>query len=494
MIFAADIRSHFLKEGQSWINLLLSPKLEVDSVSYGSIPVKEFSKGNDNSWLWIRCPEKSKSGDSEHLRIYYHGDVLKKDLDIVRLETSTFWYPRYDVTQKSIFDLTFHTPKKYTFVTVGDRISANQTDNIENSHWITPRPIRNASFNIGFFDQKTLDFSGIPPVTVFMSSPRKGMLDEVGADVANSVNFYQEIFGKSALTHLFVTEIPYGSGEAFPGLVHLAAQTFENTSSKGTDEIFRAHEAAHQWWGIGVGFRTYHDQWLSEGLSDYSALWYMQTMLKDNKKFFDRLDDWKCAIIENRKYLLKNGQEAGPIWLGYRTNSINTRGDFNLMVYKKGAWVIHMLRNMFLDLQTMKDDAFTAMLREYYSTYLDSTASTRDFQRIAEKHFGESMDWFFKEWVYNTKIPKCEFAYRITHGIDGSYKIRCRVKTLNVSDDFQMPVPILVDFGNDNYYRFRVDINAPVSEFESPSFPKEPRDVQFNDLHSVLCEVENVDW
>ena len=29
--------------------------------------------------------------------------------------------------------------------------------------------------------------------------------------------------------------------------------------TQGDDEVFRAHEVAHQWWGIGVDFTSYHD-------------------------------------------------------------------------------------------------------------------------------------------------------------------------------------------------------------------------------------------
>src|SRR5262249_52752693 len=30
-------------------------------------------------------------------------------------------------------------------------------------------------------------------------------------------------------------------------------------------EFYLAHELAHQWWGQAVGWRNYHEQWLSEG-------------------------------------------------------------------------------------------------------------------------------------------------------------------------------------------------------------------------------------
>ena len=36
-------------------------------------------------------------------------------------------------------------------------------------------------------------------------------------------------------------------------------------------EFFLAHELAHQWWGQAVGWKNYHEQWLSEGFAQYFA-------------------------------------------------------------------------------------------------------------------------------------------------------------------------------------------------------------------------------
>ena len=37
---------------------------------------------------------------------------------------------------------------------------------------------------------------------------------------------------------------------------------------------FIAHETAHQWWGNIVAWRSYRDQWLSEGFAEYSGILY----------------------------------------------------------------------------------------------------------------------------------------------------------------------------------------------------------------------------
>ena len=36
-------------------------------------------------------------------------------------------------------------------------------------------------------------------------------------------------------------------------------------------QFFLAHELAHQWWGQAIGWKNYHEQWISEGFAQYFA-------------------------------------------------------------------------------------------------------------------------------------------------------------------------------------------------------------------------------
>jgi aminopeptidase N len=76
--------------------------------------------------------------------------------------------------------------------------------------------------------------------------------------------------------------------------------------------MFRAHEVAHQWWGHGVQNGSYRDKWLSEGLAEFSALWYLQSERKHNDEYFKFLDQYRADIKTFQ-------DDAGPIWIGYRS-------------------------------------------------------------------------------------------------------------------------------------------------------------------------------
>ncbi len=500
-----------IENNQEWITFYLYNELEVDSVKWEDNSNAKYVKREDCSELWIKCANEYLDGNQHSMSIYYHGDLLVKDaLGWIELGSSIYWYPRYDNKEKSTFLLTFHTSSDYQLVSIGDLESKTINEDTVITTWRCSTPSRNVSFNIGNFEEYEVKKEKIPVVNVYISEyghqyassylRSLGILslndasEYIAQDISNSVILFDNIFGSLDLKSLSVTEIPYLHGEAFPGLIHLSWSTVVQSNFEGEDEVFRAHEAAHQWWGIGVDFETYHDQWLSEGFAEYSGLWYLQTAKNDNALFFAMLNEWKDQIINVREYLFGSGQEAGPVWLGYRTSSSNTTGDYDLIIYKKGAWIIHMLRAMLLDLSTMNEDKMKNLMHDYYETYKNKSASTADFKKIVEKHFGEDMSWFFNQYVYGTDIPLYKVAYKTKKTGDGKTELSLRIRQERVQEDFKMYVPVKLILEGEKVGRFRVEVKGKETLITLPSIEGELDELVFNDLESVLCEVEYENW
>ena len=480
---------------QRWLMFYLSDPLVVDSVFWENGQPARYFRGEKNLEVWVECTPILESGESRTLRFYYHGDILEKKDARFFLHSSVFWYPREGGRSKSGFDLTFRFPSKYMLVSVGNKVSSSTFDDITTERWTAAEPIRNASFNIGTFREEPIHEEGIPKMSVLVSGAGGYKMEqEVADDLRNSVKLFQKLFGPCPVQTLYATEIPFPHGEAFPGLLHLWEGTFQHLEMiEGFQESFRAHEVAHQWWGIGVDFKTYHDQWLSEGFSQYAGMMYMQAALKDNELFSKKLGQMKKSIQMNRKYLFSTEQEAGPISLGYRTESSSTHGDYNLIVYQKGAWVLHMIRMMMLDLKTMSEDRFEAMMRDFYKSYRGKNASTEDFKTVLQKHVKEDMTWFFRQWVYDTQIPQYTFSFTREKLADGKVKVHCRVRQEGVDQDFQMVVPLKIEFAGNRFLRLRARVKGPLSEFDLPPLPLQPDKIIFNDLDAVLCDVESED-
>ncbi len=479
---------------RQWLYFRLSPDAKIDSMRWQNGVKPRYFKGKDNPTLWVEWPP---AAEPETLQIAYHGNLVEKVGNYFYLKHSTLWYPQQDFYDLAGFDLTFHLDERYRFAAAGqpDTAATRLQDGVRTTHWVADRPTRNASFTLGLFKEHAVRADTIPPISVFMDKDdRKARGKRVAADIAGSLAYFTKLFGACRAQNFYVMEAPTWHGEAFWGLINLSILTYEQDDPTGLDAIYRAHEVAHQWWGVGVDFATYHDQWLSEGLADYAGLMYLQEAKGEPKLFEKNLEAWRQAILENRRYVLGSGQEAGPIWLGYRTGSSDTRGDFNVIVYKKGAWILHTLRQMLTDLKTQDDSRFTAMLRDFYDTFRDRPATTADFQKTVEAHVKQPMDWFFQQWIYGTAIPTYTFAYRTEKNPGGQYQVRCRVRVEGVPADFQMPVPIAVKLTNGVTVRERFMIRGAGAEFDFPVLDAEPEKVIFNDQNAVLAEVRREDW
>ena len=121
-------------------------------------------------------------------------------------------------------------------------------------------------------------------------------------------------------------------------------------SFQGFPEFFLAHELAHQWFGQAVGWKNYHEQWLSEGFAQYFAALYAKEK-RGESAFRDVLRQFRRWAIED--------SDQGPVYLGYRLGHIKGESRvFRALVYNKGAAVLHMLRRL------IGDEAFFSGIKQ----------------------------------------------------------------------------------------------------------------------------------
>jgi len=500
-------------EPQQWVPFYLYDELEVDSVVSDAGASLTFYRKNHYGSLWIRLAEPIATGQTQAVRVVYHGSLIgfgsalppmwdesRGDLRTVLdawafIKDTETWYPRYRGNQLYDVNLTYRTPKSLRFSSIGRLVQADTQGNTVVTKWVSELPTNQVSFNIGSFDEVAITDRRIPPVTIQLNTEAHGLIrrfiptsrsapGDVGADIANSLAFFTSAFGAPLFHHYYATEIPYFHGQAFPGLIHLSFATFLGLADKGEDESFRAHEMAHQWWGIGVEPAGYRDAWLSEGFAEFAGMWYMQIILEDNDKYFKMLRASRDEIRRQR-------DKAVPIGLGYRAME-SWRGNYALITYQKGAWVLHMLRNMMLDSRTMSEDRFKQMMRSFYETYRGKRATTLDFQRVVEQHVGRPMDWFFDEWVYGTAVPTYTFAWTVEPAENGKYAARIRIKQTDAPDGFGMYVPLLIKFEQGEAL-VRLLVRGPLTE-QTITLPSEAKSMQLSPFESVLAVVKTESW
>ena len=512
----AALQIDVLSGPTQFIQFSLMPTLHIDSIldRQGNhlphvrkdVKYAGISRKYESQKVGVLLPEPVMYQDSLLLTFYYNGEVAVSDLGQMYIYTGSEWYPKYGFRDRALFNMEFSCDKKYEFVASGIPVDKKIEGDKKVTSWKVIPEASNVSFNLGLFKKFRFEEADVIPVDVYFSKTLHAeiaqylsrqmiatgakMEEQVSTDVINAIRLFNHTMGGYPLTHISVTEVFSNHGEAFPGFLHLGFETWVDTDNWGSDRLFRSHEVAHQWWGVDVGYETYHDQWLSEGFATYSSLMYLQAA-QGNDIFLDKLKEYRNDIYSARNYILGSGEESGPIALGYRTSSSQTEGDFNLIIYKKGAFILHMLRNMLIDLKTMNQDLFLQMLQEFYGKYRGKNATTLDFRRVAERYAGIDLSWFFDQWVYNNYLPESRFTYTCVQETKSKlFNVQGHISTENVPEDFKMFIPLEIKFEGEGKAYIRLFIDTTDFSFELPDLKVKPKKLILNPFESVLIKIK----
>ena len=181
--------------------------------------------------------------------------------------------------------------------------------------------------------------------------------------------------------------------------------------------------------------------------------------------------------------------EIGPIILGLRLATSETRNGYETLIYEKGALVLRMLHFLLSDPQTGDDRPFFQMLTEFVERNKGQDATTDGFRELASTYFARSpigqqyklrdLNWFFRQWVYEAYFPKYRMEYRLEDQADGSVILRGVIHQENAGEKWFMPLPVLVQFGKGKAARSLVYAYGEQKDF-AIQLPAKPSAVQLD--------------
>lgn len=473
---------------------------------------RRFDEDLHDPWLIVLLPRPVAASERFVLELAYEAELVERlrDASGYLLKDTVHWIPRHPDNRKRRFDLTFRVPERLRVASGGALADERVEDGTRIMRWTTDRPVRGTtSFHMGRFEVDEVTHEGLPPIAVyadrnhlgFAPGNRRKTLD----DLVGSLRTYTDYFGPYPFDSLLVTETRATGGQAFPGLVLLTFQVF-GALHTGESELFRAHEVAHQWWGAGADWESYRDQWIPEGFAHYAAALYVLAGLGEEDQFRDMLDAWRLDALGEvsvgqglglKRYGFRpaviresDGNESGPLVAGFRLRTTDTPFDYRLLVYEKGAFVLHMLRMLLLDLETGDDRRFRGLMRRFMRDHAGGVASTRSFEAAVTRAFGEPMDWFFDQWVYGVDVPTYRPDLDVSPLRDARepFVLHGTVRQEEVPPGFRAAVPVRLEFRRHEPIVRRILIDRPRVDVEIP-IPAEPTRIEFNYLHGVLARV-----
>lgn len=399
----AVINVHFLEASDS-ISFDLAT---ADSTGKGMVVTGVMADSLAIMWkhyksrLVINYP--AKAGDTISYTIHYSGIpsdglIISNNRFGERVFFSDHWPDRahcylpcidhpYD---KATVDFRITAPLEYKVVASGMRVSESTVKNIRTTHWkeSVVLPVKVMAFGAAPFAVDTAGIVDDIPVTtwVFEGNREQGFSDY--AISLNPLKFYIGNIGEYPFEKLANVQ----SKTIFGGLEN-AGNIFyaeRSVTGKGRAEGLMAHEIAHQWFGNSVTEKNWDHVWLSEGFATYLTSMYFEA--KNGKEALKTdLDSTRARLI---RYYRKNKM---PV---IDTTNTDLMKLLNMNSYQKGAWVLHMLRNL------TGDEAFKKGLQTFYERFRNSNVLTADFMNIMEEVSGKDLDHFFKQWLYTGGHPE----------------------------------------------------------------------------------------
>src|SRR5271163_3029621 len=458
-------------------------------------------RGND--FILVVLPAGKPAGADFHLQIAYHGNVITDAGNgAYFVGERGAWYAHIGGEHFTPYDLTFHWPKRLTLVATGMESEPREYAETKSGRWRSETRFSTAGFNLSQYQMAST--AGQPKIQVYAnkeleeaimarleatapnSLPPPSMLDhykdtdhlsgaadqppppsptsalkQLGASVQDSIHFFENVNGAFPFDHLSVAQIPGSFGQGWPGLVYLSTLAFlapETQERAGLNEwaqseardLMPFHEVAHQWWVNVAGAESYRDVWIEEAMASYLALWYADTKKPTQHRLANWLEHYRAELTSKIPGTDHSIEDVGPLVLGSRLGSLKVPDAYNTLIYGKGTWVIHMLREMLRDPNSKDPDArFRELLHAILAEHQFRPLSTADFQHAVEQHMTPAMDiegthrmdWFFDQWVRGTDLPRYTVKFEVKpHG--SAFVVTGRLEQLGTEDAFTAPVPL----------------------------------------------------
>jgi len=530
----------------------------VEFIHNPSIEGTQISRrGND--LVVVILPEPTRAGQKIELRFVYGGEVLAEAGNgLLYVGARGTWYPNRGLAMAD-FDLKFHYPRGWTLLATGKPMTTSirpgdlppagtmpSIPDEQTARWISERPIPVAGFNLGRYTRATAQAGNVtvesyaapgverefpkaplqiiepdPAVSGELKRPQEIVVPvppsparnalHVAEATAQALQFYSRRFGPFPYSHLALTQMPGPESQGWPGLVFLSSYAFLSEQERADLHMdystsilaqqVPAHETAHQWWGDLVTWKSYRDQWISEGLANYSSLMMLQE--KNPVAFHQIMERYRQELVEN-----KNGElpkDAGPVTLGVRLLSSHAPEGYAAISYGRGTWLFHMLRSMLLDLAAQgpgrgkhgrnnAEEPFVLALRKLRQRFEGKAVSTRELLEVfaedlppALRYEGKaSLDWFLQGWINGTALPKLQLESVKFTPRGNATMVSGTILQKNASEDLVTSVPIYaVVSGNASVFIGRVFADGTESSFHL-SAPAGTRKILLDPKQTIL--------
>jgi Peptidase family M1 domain len=365
-----------------------------------------------------------------NVEVRYEGSVIRQAPDgSYFVDERNAWFP-YSGPMLANFDLTFRCPERLRLVSTGEPVSDEVVGGIRIVHRKTQVPEHLAGFNLGAYTNVVEEHgryrvdcyantaaaaslehqqaSGTPP----LMQSAGGILQSLSKETESILDDYTQRWVQLPIHNVAVSPIPGYFGQGFPGLIYLSTVSYLREQDRPSQlrsarmdtffsEMLLPHEVAHQWWGNIVSSADYRTDWLMEAMANYSSLQFLERS-KGTAAMHEVLATYRDDLTKQEHG--KPVESVGPVDFGVRLQRTADLLAWHTIVYEKGSWILHMLR------QRLGDDGFAKMQVRLLRDFAAKPISNEDFRKVASEFLpggqpDKTLAMFFDTWIYGTGIP-----------------------------------------------------------------------------------------
>lgn len=327
---------------------------------------------------------RDDSSGNRHAQIWTQGE----DMD------NRYWFPCYDYpNDKATSEVTATVREDFTLLSNGRLVSEtrDRPGKTRTFHWRQAKPhsaylIMIAAGRYAVVQERY----GRLPLSYYVYPADTAKVRQTFGGTADMMRFFEDYTGVpypwEKFAQVIIDDFMWGGMEN-TSVVTLNTATV--VDARGAldfpSEGVVAHELAHQWWGDMVTCRDWTHLWLNEGFATYAECLYSEAVRGE--------DEFQYAMIQSSYQIRNSDRIAGR-------KPIVSHESFPTNLYSRGAWVLHMLRDI------LGDDLFRRGMRAYLARYAYACAETNEFRLALEDATGQNLDWFFDQWVTGAGLPK----------------------------------------------------------------------------------------
>jgi Peptidase family M1 domain/Tetratricopeptide repeat len=422
-------------------------------------PAQPLAKGDTAVWTF-EYEGTLESGDNspvEGLKLASIGDPISYLLYAAR------WFPMTGyLTDRFTADITVHAPTGYTVLGSGSTGAPHGEKGGETWQFNWDRPGFPGTIVAAKF-KNPVGVMGAANIKVYTTPAHETVAQQYAQTANREYDFFSGTFGPAESARLNVIELPDDTVPAY-WAPEMALVAGGQIAIRNNYRLL-ANTIVRQWWSSMVSPATLNDAWITNGMSRYGELMYVEDVAgKQNLE--QAITDVSAGAL---------AYDTIPLTSAGRLDAFSPQ--FQAMTLDKGGLVFHMLR------YEVGDDAFKKTLQTALSTHKDASISTREFEKIAEGASQQNLVPFFAQWLDGTGAPQFKNKYTV-YRLGNGTGFRTIGEVDQDLDLFRMPITLEVQTEGKTETK-QVEVSGSDSQYVIDTFGL-PRKITIDPNNEVL--------